>query len=259
MRKHRWLLILVSVAAILTVTATAQSPESGASSASLELLDRGAPVAGSAAGSAGAPELRPESLTGDGPMPTATLANLLGTPSVTIGAIMTAAPPAPVGVFHGYFFAPGVDFPTSYHPFFVTGAYVFAGPPILGSPILGAGVAPGPFTAMAGTWAGFTGVPVPFGPFSPGMIFGARGIFASPGLSVPTGLGVACGFDPGVAGAVLGGLTPGTGGGKPLSAFVPPGPASGLGPIPAVPATYVAGCFITGATVPVELQTFTVD
>ncbi len=212
-----------------------------------DLLDRGS-----------GKDLSSQTLKGKrGPLPTNTLSNLMGTPGVTIGMIMTFAPPAPPGVFHGYFFVPGVDFPTSYHPFSVTGAYVWGGPPILASPVLGAGVAPGPFTAMTGTWAGFTAVPVPAGPFSPGMIFGAKGLFA--GVPVATGFGVCCGFDPGVAGAVLGGLTPGTGGGKPLQAFVPPGTASGMGPLPAPPATYVAGCFITGATVPVELQSFHID
>lgn len=250
MRKLSGFVTLVLAGSILAVITSAQTPGAGPS-ASLDLLDRGAPTA--------AEQGRAANKTHTG-MPTATLANAGGTPGVTIGAIMTFAPPAPVGVFHGYFFAPGVDFPTSYHPFFVTGAYVWGGPPIFGSPVLGAGVAPGPFTAAGGTWAAFTAAPVPFGPFSPGMIFGARAIFShSPGISVPAGFGVACGFEPMVAGAVLGGLTPGTGGGKPVSAFVPPGPGSGLGPIAAPPATYVAGCYITGATVPVELQSFTVD
>lgn len=208
-----------------------------------DLLDRGAQKATTAA---------------KGPMPTNTLANGGGTPGVTIGAVMTFAPAAPVGVFHGYFFAPGVDIPTSYYPFSVTGAYVWGGPPILGSPIIGAGVAPGPFTAGTATWAAFAAVPVPFGPFSPGMIFGGKGIFPT-AAPVMAGQGVCCGFDPAVAGAVLGGLTAGTGGGKPIMAFTPPGPMSGFGPIAAPPATYVAGCFITGATVPVELQMFTVE
>lgn len=194
-----------------------------------------------------------------GPLPTNTLINANGNPGVTIGAIMTFAPPAAVGVFHGYFFAPGADIPTSYYPFSVTGAYVWSGPPILGSPVIGAGVAPGPFTAGTGMWAAFTSVPVPFGPFSPGMIFGARGIFGTAGVPVAVGEGVCCGFDPGVAGAVLGGLTPGTGGGKPVMAFRPPGAASGFAPIAAPPASYVAGCYITGATVPVELQSISIE
>ncbi len=186
-----------------------------------------------------------------------TLANGLGTPGVTIAMIMVGAPAAPVGVFHGYFFAPGADFPTSYHattPFFVTGAYVWAAPPILGSPIIGAGVAP----AVGGMVGAFTAVPVAFGPFSPGMIFGGMTLFphSPPAVSVPAGFGVACGFDPGVAGAVLGGLTPGTGGGKPVVAFAP---GATVTPIAASPATYVAGCFISGATVPVELQSFHVE
>ncbi|GJM08582.1 MAG: hypothetical protein DHS20C11_08580 [Lysobacteraceae bacterium] len=232
---RKFLLILVS-SAVLAVSSLSSAQDAS------DLLDRG--VGGDAV---------------RGPMVmTNTISNLMGTPGVTIGAIMTVAPAAPVGVFHGYFFASGVDFPTSYHPFAVTGAYVWGAPPILGSPIVGAGAAPGPFTVATGTWAGFSAMAVPFGPFSPGMIYGSKGLFTS-APSVATGLGVACGFDPAVAGAVLGGLTPGTGGGKPVVAFAAPGTMSSLGPIAAPPATYVAGCFVSGATVPVELQSFNVN
>lgn len=194
---------------------------------------------------------------------TATLANLAGTPGVTIAAIMTAAPAAPPGVFHGYFFSPsaaltmvspGGMFPTTYQPFFVTGAYVWGAPPIFASPIIGAGVAP----MLGGMVGAFTAVPVPAGVFSPGMIFGGMTIFphSPPAVSVPVGSGVACGFDPAVMGAVLGGLTPGTGGGKPVVAFAP---GMTVTPIAAPPATYVAGCFIAGALVPVELQSFELE
>ena len=194
---------------------------------------------------------------------TAALGNLLGTPGVTLGAIMTAAPAAPPGVFHGYFFSPsaaltmispGGMFPTSYQPFFVTGAYVWAAAPIFASPIVGAGEAMS-IGAMVGA---FTAVPLPAGVFSPGMIFGGQGIFphSPPALTIPLGAGVACGFDPAVAGPALGGLTPGTGGGKPVVAFAP---GMTVTPIAAPPATYVAGCFIEGATVPVELQSYGID
>lgn len=243
------ILILATLVAAATLTSTAQSPDPAASGSSFDLLDRGSPSVLQGP--------KPKTHTG---LMTGTLANMMGTPGVTIGMIMTAAPAAPVGVFHGYFFAPVIDFPASYQPFFVTGAYVWVAPPIFASPIVGAGVAPGPFTSATGTWAGFTAVPVPAGVFSPGMIFGGKSIFAhSPAIVAPPGFGVACGFDPAVAGAVLGGLTPGTGGGKPVSMFIPPGMGSGLGPIAAPPATYVAGCFISGATVPVELQSFHID
>ena len=237
LRNHRRTILLIAAACCVTfaISAVAQQPTQTRSN----LLDRGGDA--------------PQSLVGDtrGPLPTATLANGAGSPGVTIGAIMTFAPPAPVGVFHGYFFAPGVDFPTSYFPFNVTGAYIWAGPPILGSPVIGAGAAP----STGGMVGSFTSMAVPFGPFSPGMIFGAKGLFGTVGIPVASG-GVACGFDPGVAGAVLGALTPGTGGGKPIVAFAPGGTVT---PIAAPPATYVAGCYITGATVPVELQSFSIE
>ena len=242
MKKQLWFSILTLVALSLVVLpAPAQSPEPAGSSA--DLLDRGDLASESGV----------VSKTHTGLM-TTTLANLMGTPGVTIGAIMVGAPPAPVGVFHGYFFSPGIDFPTSYHPFFVTGAYVWGAPPILGSPIIGAGAAMS-IGAMVGA---FAAVPVPFGAFSPGMIFGGMTLFphSPPAVSVPTGSGVACGFDPGVAGAVLGGLTAGTGGGKPVVAFAAGGTVT---PIAAMPGTYVAGCFIAGATVPVELQSFHIE
>ncbi len=250
MRKRSWLVFLIFLTSILVPASIAQGPAPAASS--LDLLDRGGASAGTE---------QPGGRTHTGLM-TATLANLLGTPGVTIAAIMTAAPAAPVGIFHGYFFtastaltmiSPGGMFPTSYQPFFVTGAYVWGAPPIFASPIVGAGVAMS-VGAMVGA---FTAVPVPAGVFSPGMIFGGMTLFAhSPAITVPVGSGVACGFDPAVAGAVLGGLTPGTGGGKPVVAFAP---GMTVTPIAAPPATYVAGCFIAGALVPVELQSFHIE
>lgn len=198
---------------------------------------------------------------------TGVLANLAGTPGVTPAAIMTFAPPAPPGVFHGYFYSPsaaltmispGGMFPSSYQPFFVTGAYAFAGgAPFLVAPVVGAGSA-----AMIGSMLGsFTAVPSPAAtPFSPGMVIGGMSIFmhSPPALSIPVGFGVACGFDvgPGGSSPMLGGLTPGTGGGKPVVAFAP---GATVTPIVATPATYVAGCFIEGALVPVELQSFELD
>ncbi len=251
MRKRSWSVLLVLAALTLVMTSASGGPDPALEGSSADLLDRGAPPAA---------EARPGTRTHTGM--TATLANLMGTPGVTIGAIMTVAPAAPPGVFHGYFFSPSAALtmispggmsPTSYQPFFVTGAYVWGAAPILGSPVIGAGVAPG----IGGMVGAFTAVPVPFGPFSPGMIFGGMTIFGhSPAITVPAGFGVACGFDPAVAGAVLGGLTPGTGGGKPVVAFAP---GATVTPIAATPGTYVAGCFIAGALVPVELQSFHVD
>ena len=254
MLKRSRFVILTLVALTVVMPSVAQGPAAPAESASLDLLDRGAPAGGT--DGPGRTHTTPMLMTG-------LLANLAGTPGVTMGAVMTFAPPAPPGVFHGYFFtasaaltmiSPGGMFPTSYQPFFVTGAYVWGGPPIFGSPIVGAGVAP----ALGGMVGAFTAVPVTFGVFSPGMIFGAMTLFAHspPAVSVPVGSGVACGFDPAVAGAVLGGLTPGTGGGKPVVAFAP---GMTVTPIAAPPATYVAGCFIAGSMVPVELQSFQVD
>lgn len=203
-----------------------------------------------------------------------TLANMAGTPGVTLGAIMTGAPAAAPGVFAGYTFSgtpmalggsmPASMFRTTWIPFGVTGAYAFVlGAPFVGAtPALGAGVGMLPFTSTTGTWAAFDSAAATlFGPFSPGMVYGMAGIFT--GTMAPmvtmTGQGIACGFDVVAPGAVLGGLTPGTGGGKPINNFVGPGAGSGAGPIAAPPATYVAGCYISGSTVPVELQSYSVE
>ncbi len=251
MLKRSWFAFLILIALTLVMTSVAQGPTPSPEASSRDLLDRG---------SAAAPKADTRTHT----FMTATLANLAGTPGVTLGAAGAVAPVA-MSVFNGYFYVPGVDFPTSYHPFFVTGAYAligFLGPPGTAAPILAAGVAPGPFTVGTGTWAAFTAAPgTPLTPFSPGMVFGMKSMFAHspPTVSVPPGFGVACGIDPISAGSFLAGLLPGTGGGKPLHAFMPPGPGSGLMPIAASPATYVAGCYITGATVPVELQSFHID
>ncbi|MDJ0656604.1 MAG: hypothetical protein QNJ40_20760 [Xanthomonadales bacterium] len=199
------------------------------------------------------------SRTEKGTTPTATLAIGGGTPGVTIGAIMAFLPPANPGTFAGHLFSPGVEFPTSYHPFTVTGAYAWGGPPILGSPILGAGVFNAPQTDGSVTWQQFTSMATTFGPFSPGMIYGTRAIFG--GIQVLTGQGVACGFDPGVAGAVLGAITAGVSKNPILFTNMGGTPATGsiFAATVNTPGTYVAGCYITGATVPVELQSFSVD
>lgn len=214
-----------------------------------------------------------------GPAPTNALTNPGGSPGVTLGMIMTGAPAAAPGVFAGYVFvstpaptmatmgAPQSAIPTSWLPFQVTGAYAFAlGAPFVGgaAPILGAGVGPlmTPFTIAAWNPGGFIGLPgTAPGAFSPGMVFGMAGLFSTgsaPFVSAASDA-VACGFDVVVPGAVLGGLTPGTGGGRPIVNFVPPGTMSGAAPVAAPPATYVAGCFVSGATVPVELQTYSID
>ncbi|MDJ0656605.1 MAG: hypothetical protein QNJ40_20765 [Xanthomonadales bacterium] len=230
-------LLVASVLALgLIATASAQQAK--------DLLDRGSKPFGGAE---------------KGPLATATLAVGGGTPGVTIGAITTFAAAQPVGVFAGHQFSPMMDFPTSYYPFMVTGAFAWVGPPIFGSPILGAGVSnpgggPPAAKGVAGPWAAFTSAPVPAGVFSPGMLFGSRGLFA--GVSVMTGQGVACGFDPGAGGVgpVLGAVT---GMGRPPVAFN--AATTNTSPIATPPGSYVAGCYITGATVPVELQSFSIE
>ncbi len=248
-------LIFATLARVMTSLADDPAPKQWQQWRSVHLLDRGAAESADAEGG---------SRTHTTPsLMSAILYNMMGTgtptpgmPATMPGALLTAP-----GAFVGYFFAPGVDFPTSYHPFFVTGAYASLAnggtAPVV--PILGAGVAAGPFPAGPTMWAGFTAVPAatpvptPFIPVAVGAAFGH-----SPAVSVPPGFGVACGADPvGAPALVLAGLG-GTGGGKPLVSFMA-APDSLVSPFAAAPLSYVVGCFISGATVPVELQSFHIE
>ncbi len=265
MFKRSLFAMLTAAAMTWVAVSLAQAPDPPAGDRpSLDLLDRGSLEDAKL-------KLPAKTHTTAGLM-TGVLFNMLGagspTPGVTFGVIGALGPigiGAP-GAFFGYFFAPAADFPTTWGTFFVTGAYAFVGGPLImaGAPILAAGVGTPPITAGM-MFMPFPAVPAPT-PAVTGsaMVFGMPGIFAhtpSTGVLVPAGAGVACGVDlfpvgGGLPGSVagIGAIVTGTGG-RPLSVFGP----SGLMTTPAPAGTYVVGCFVTGATVPVELQAFEIE
>ncbi len=253
-QRSRFLPIAILVTLMLVPMSVAQDPAPQATGRdSLDLLDRGA-------GSVTMPPAL-------GPTMMATLAVGSATPGVTmvgvVGTPTMVAPPA----FIGNFFLPP-EFPPSWYPFAVTGVFAWQAFAPFGpaSAFLGAGVAPGPFPIGTAMWAAFGTAMSPLPLFMTPGIVGMPGNLMTP-LSVPMvtpPLGVACGL---YADAVPG---PGPG----LGAIVPTaspkdkqtfdGPP--LGPDFLVPPPtfglfihWVAGCFVTGATVPVELQKFHID
>ena len=250
--------VIAAFAACFLVTGSgAQDPavQTDDPSRSTHLLDRG---------SAGVNAAVP------GPPPTvmmATLAAGSATPGLTsisvVGAPTMVTPPA----FYGNFYIAPTDFPPSWYPFEVTGVFAWHNfAPSTGSLFLGAGVAPGPFSGGLGTmWAAFGTAMVPVPAFMTPAVIGMPGNLASP-LSVPSTspvLGVACGLysAPNPPGPMLGAIVPPaspkqaqTFDGPPLgSDFLLPPPTIGLF------LQWVAGCYVSGATVPVELQAFHVE
>lgn len=187
---------------------------------------------------------------------TATLAVGSAGPGVTIFEIgVQNVTVAMAPAFNGNFYAPP-DFPKSWYPFTVTGVFAWGGMlPATGTIALGVGVAPGPFSGGMG-WAGFATAmsPLPVGMTS--MVF--SGPLTTP-LPVVSPQGIACGLlSSPAAGPILGGLT----------LFAPTatvytfnGPSPNDFLLAGVPALihYVAGCFVSGATVPVELQAFSIE
>ena len=243
--RNRFLPILMLVALMLVPVSVAQdpAPESG----HLDLLDRA---------SDGADSFRGMS---------ATLAVGLATPGITfmgIGAgtsLMGVGPPA----YQGNFYVAPTDFPTSWYPFAVTGAFAYGlmlpAPTVVPTAMVAAGVAPGPFTPP-GMWAAFGTAMVPLPMFMTDMVF--AGPLATT-LPVTAPLGVACGIyvDP-VVGPHLGGVT------MPVPTMVGPlftfngPPTTTMDTLAFAFSAFIewaAGCFVTGATVPVELQSFHID
>lgn len=192
----------------------------------------------------------------------ATLAVGAATPGVTmVGVLEVLGPMLPA--YQGNFFIAPADFPTSWYPFDVTGAFGFGGMLPFGTGItvmVGAGVKGGPFTGgMATMWDAFGAATFPAPPGMTPMVFGGQGLFAPGALPVNTPQGIACGiFNDPVAGPHLGGLTmaPST---RAVHTFN--GPPAGDFLAVGAPALihYVAGCYVSGATVPVELQSFQID
>ncbi|MDJ0654648.1 MAG: hypothetical protein QNJ40_10865 [Xanthomonadales bacterium] len=255
MKALRSAFLVVLVTALLTGLTIAQTdqdiPESGPG---YELLDRDAK---------GTPWRTPYDKGPPSPSPMATLQHPGATTGVTMVSIGFFPTMAPASFIGNFFTAPG-DFPTSYYPFFVTGAFAWGtGPPTMAT--LGAGVANGPFPVGTMMWNGFATASLPGPPAMTSGLFGAPGIFPStpPTVAVPTGAGVACGLF----------SVPGPGPGVGALAFPPTprpfrvsfsGPPMGTQDFLAtatfvLPNAVVAGCYISGATVPVELQHFSVE
>lgn len=243
-QRRRFVPIVMLAASILVADSVAQDPAPRAGG-SLELLDRGSAEAG---------------LHGHGPAMMATLAVGAATPGVTVVGVLEVVGPM-LPAYQGNFYVAPTDFPTSWYPFDVTGVFAFGGmltPPPPGI-MVGAGVAPGPFTGGGGTmWAAFSAMTYPVPPGMTPMVFGMPGSIAPGMVPVTAPEGVACGiFNDPVAGPHLGGLTL-----APVSTvFTFNGPPAGDFLAPGAPAliSWVAGCFVSGATVPVELQSFHVD
>ncbi|MCG8460810.1 MAG: hypothetical protein MI919_31385, partial [Holophagales bacterium] len=254
------LALAIGLMLLLGVTTTvAQDPGVPAAEGprSLHLLDRG---------DSGDP-----GTTGPPMTMMATLAVGSATPGVTSISVVGSASMVTQPAFYGNFFTAPSEIPPGWYPFEVTGVFAWhnfaPSPP--GSLFLGAGVAPGPFPGDMGTmWAAFGTAMVPVPPFMTPAVIGAPGNL-SPALPVPSPMpfmGVACGL-----------LTSptGPGGGPLLGAIVPPasplkdaqsfnGPPFGpdfLVPEPPIGLfiQWVAGCYVSGATVPVELQSFTIE
>ncbi len=195
--------------------------------------------------------------------PMATLLHPGATPGITMVSIGFFPTMAPASFIGNFFTAPG-DFPTSYYPFFITGAFAFGtGPPTMIT--LGAGAAPAPFPVGTMMWGAFITAGLPGPPAMTSGLFGAPGIFphSPPTVAVPTGIGAACGLF----------SIPGPGPGVGALAFPPTprpfrvsfaGPPMGTMDVLTtatfvLPNAVVAGCYISGATVPVELQSFSID
>jgi len=253
------IMILIVAAFLVVFQSQAESPaqepalQEAEPSPSFHLLDRGSANPNDA---------------GQGPQGTtmmATLAAGSATPGLTSVGVVTSPTMLPPPAFIGNFFNAPADFPSSWYPFDVTGVFAWQthAPSPPGSLFLGAGVAPGPFSGGMGTmWAAFGTAAVPVPPFMTPGIIGMPGNLVPP-LPVPSGpspLGVACGLysAPTPIGPLLGGIVPPasprdyqTFNGPPLGSDVllPP-PTLGLF------VQWAAGCYVSGATVPVELQAF---
>ncbi len=256
-KRNRHVPILMLAILALVSDSVAQDPAPReAGRGSLHLLDRGA---------AGEPRSSTRAAPGDSiATMMATLAVGSATPGVASGMVTVLGTPTMVAppAFIGNFFLPP-EFPPVWYPFSVTGVFAWQtmGPFGAGVNTLGAGVAPGPFPAGTAMWAAFGTA------MSPHPSFGTGGVVGMPGnlavaLPVPMPpLGVACGLYadavPG-PGPGLGAIVPTaapkdkqTFNGPPLGAdFLLPPPMFGLF------LHWVAGCYVTGATVPVELQSF---
>jgi len=176
--------------------------------------------------------------------------------------------------FMGNLFQAGIDYPTSWHPFDVTGVFAWhwvTGTPHWSSTYLGAGQVPAGM--QAGTWTAATWPGAGFavhitGTGSVAGMRGGTGEFAPAAVPVASG-GCVCGLR--TYGTAIGfgqdgvGMNPGPGGNMHWAYF---GGTSMYSVFwydrdtgsPSFPSfSGVAGCYVSGATVPVELMAFTVE
>lgn len=185
-----------------------------------------------------------------------TLAVGAATPMASPG--MSANPFLAPGYIVGNLFLPVVDFPTSWYPFWVTGAFAFealttnvtaqvgAAVVVPGSPLavvtaqlgpMSPATSPGALIGGPGLWPGSPAGPLPVAP--------GQGVLAGALITHPMGgerlAGLAAPMSPRFANAAL--PTP------MAPVFVPMMPSG----------EYIAGAFVSGATVPVELQAFHVE
>ena len=239
---------------LLVGQASGQPTAEGNEGRSLHLLDRGGETA------------RPD-VAGPGTMMT-TLAVGSATPGLTMVSVVGSATMITAPAFYGNFYSAPTDFPSSWYPFDVTGVYAwFSFPPAPPADlVLGAGVAPGPFAGDMGTmWAAFGTAMQPVPPFMTPGVAGAPGNLATP-LPVPAAspsLGVACGLltSPLPTGPLLGAIVPPASPRDARSFNGPPFGGDVLAPPPSIGLflQWIAGCYVSGATVPVELQSFHIE
>jgi len=176
--------------------------------------------------------------------------------------------------FMGNLFQAGADYPTSWHPFDVTGVFAWhwvTGTAHWSATYLAAGQVPAGM--QAGTWATPTWPGAGFavdisGTGNIGGMRGGQGLFPAAAVPVATG-GCVCGLR--TYGNTMGfsqdgvGMNPGAGGNLHWAYW---GATSAYASFwydrdtgsPAFPSfSGVAGCYVNGATVPVELMAFSVE
>jgi len=225
----------------------AVAEEDGKATSTAYLLDRGdaAAPSGAAAGTPG----------------TATLAVGAATPMIAPGAFVFA-PAVATGAILGNLFGAPMDFPTGWHPFWITGVFAFAANMVVPLPVAAGAAVVSVATPMALFVAAGLTVPGPTAVTPPGALVNAAGAWAgSPMGPLPVLSGQLV-----LAGAVLSvPALQGLGGVMTPSAPRPlywalPSPMAAVVVSPMLPpGEYIAGAYVSGAAVPVELQAFHVE
>lgn len=219
----------------------ASAEQDRAATSAAHLMDRGGTAVG-----------EPSS----GPRANNTLAVGAATPMASPS--MSAIPFVGTGHIVGNLFLPVVDFPTSWYPFWITGAFAFEALTTnvtaqVGAAVIVPGTTAAVLTAQLGPMSPAT---------SPGALIGGPGLWpGSPAGPLPVAVGQGV-----LAGALIT---------HPMSGERLAGIASPMSPrivnaalptpmapvfVPMIPpGEYIAGAFVSGATVPVELQAFHVE